>query len=457
MNMKKEEKGEEIKKQEALKLSIKEGSANSAANGFGDSFIIPFAQAIGSNAVHIGLLSALSGLLSPISQFYGNRLMEKHSRKSIVRKNVFLQALIWLPLAILAILHWKGFLSSFSPWILIILYALVAIFGGLAYAPWFSWMGDIVPEKERGKYFSKRGFYTGLVGVIISIIASFFIDKFETLNLILIGFSILFVLSFITKTISYNYLKKQYEPKFKLPKRSEFSFISFLKRFDNYGKFAVYQSLFNFAIMIASPFFGLYMLTELGLKDNIVLFMIITMSSSVFTLILMPLSGKFSDKYGNLKLMYIANAFFILTPLLWLFSINPIYLIIVPGLSAGIANAALGIAVGNFTYDSVSKEHRGICIAYTNILIGIGVFAGSLLGGFLIKYSPTDLVNSFFFVFILASVARLIVALIFLPQLKEVRKVSKAKFYFHPIKTIHHEINGLGLFFHNHRGLLRKV
>lgn len=455
--MKKEERSEEVKKQEALKLSIKEGSANSASNGFGDSFIIPFAQAIGANAIHVGLLSALSGLLSPISQFYGNRLMEKHSRKSIVRKNALFQALTWLPFAVLAILHWKGFFSSFSPWLLVFLYSLIAIFGGLAYAPWFSWMGDLVPEKERGKYFSKRGFYTGLVGVIISIVASFFIDKFETLNIILVGFSALFVLSSVTKMISYSYIKNQYEPKFRLPKKSEFSFISFLKRFDNYGKFAVYQSLFNFAIMIASPFFGLYMLTELGLKDNIVLFMIITMSSSVFTLILMPLSGKFSDKYGNLKLMYIANTFFIITPLLWLFSTNPIYLILVPGLSAGIANAALGIAVGNFTYDSASKEHRGICMAYTNILIGIGVFAGSLLGGFLIKYSPVSLINSFFFVFILASAARLIVALIFLPQLKEVRRVSNIPLHFHPLKTIHHEINGLGLFFHNHRGLLRKV
>jgi len=441
----------EEKRQEALKISIKEGSANSASSGFGDSFIVPFAQVIGANAIHIGIISAFSNLLSPLSQQLGNKLMEKHSRKKIAKKFVLFQAFTWLLILPLIYLFWKDLLLSYLPWLLIVIYALIAIFSGLVYPSWFSWMGDLVKDKEKGRYFSKRNIYTGLVGIVVSLSAAAMMEKFKVLGLTLLGFSILFLLAFVFRTISYTYIKKEVPVPFKLKKKSEFSFISFLKRYDNFGKFAVYQALFNFAIMIASPFFGFYMLTELGLNNNLILFMLITVSSSIFSLMILPLSGKFSDKYGNLKLMYIANTFFVLTPLLWLFSKNPLYLILVPGLSSGIANAALTISFTNYTYDSVSHpENRGTCISYVNLLVGVGGFIGSILGGILIKTMTSFQINSFLLVFILAALTRLLVGIFFLPNLKEVKKVKKMDLtHMHPLKTIHHEISGFGVFTHH--------
>ena len=82
--MKKEGELIEKEKHNARRISIIEGSAASASGGFGDSFVIPFAQAIGSNAMHIGLISAFSGLISPISQLFGNKLMEKQITKTLV-------------------------------------------------------------------------------------------------------------------------------------------------------------------------------------------------------------------------------------------------------------------------------------------------------------------------------------------------------------------------------------
>jgi MFS family permease len=459
MDMQKESGLVKKEKQNARSISIKEGSASSAASGFGDSFIIPFAQFIGSNAVHIGLISAFSGLLSPIAQFFGNKMMEKLPRKKIVTRFVLTQSLLWLPLAIISILYWKNILQGFLPWLLILVYTLIAISGGLVHPAWFTWMGDLVDEKERGKYFSKRNVYTGLVGIIVAILGSLIVQKFEIVGFSFIGFGLMFFLASLFRFVSFYLFKRQYSPSFKLEKKDEFSFLAFIKRYDNFGKFAVYRSVFNFAIMIASPFFGFYLLTELGYDKNLLLFMIISMSSSIFSLIFTPLAGKLSDKYGNLKLLYVEWIFFVLSPLVWLFSKNIIWLILVPGIVAGIANAASAIANTNFIYDSTSREKRGTCSAYTNILVGIGVFIGSLLGGFLLKSLKVNSfgMDVFFIVFILAAIARFLVGLIFLPQLKEVRKVSKAKFHFHPLRTIHHEINGFGTFFHNHRGTLRKV
>src|SRR3989344_51278 len=88
-------------KQKALEISIKEGSAASFSSSLGSSYITPFALALNSNAFHIGLLSSFSGITYPLAQLFGSKLMEKHSRKKIVLKFVLLEALMWIPIALL--------------------------------------------------------------------------------------------------------------------------------------------------------------------------------------------------------------------------------------------------------------------------------------------------------------------------------------------------------------------
>jgi len=435
----------EIKKKKSLSISIKEG-AYANMSGLGDSLITPLATEIGANSIHIGFLNALSGLASPLAMIHGDRLMEKHSRRTIVAKYVLYNALMWLPIAIIGFLFYKDILTIYLPWILIILYSALAYFGGLGHPAWFSWMGDLIEEKERGKYLSKRNAIIGTAGAIVVLIGGWALKYFRSMNYLFLGFSFLFILSFVFRLLSHACIKKQYEPKFRLEKRDYFSFWSFIKRYDSFGKFAVYQAFFNLAIMIASPFFAFYMLKNLGLETNYLLYMVITLASTGFYLIFTPLAGKFSDKYGNLKLMYIANSLFILNPLIWLFVKTPLTIILIPQLVSGLANATLTMAITGYTYDAVSQKNRGLCVTYTNVLIGLGVLVGSLLGGYLIATIHTT-INSFFVVFIIAAIARFIVAIFFLPQLKEVKRVKQLSvsnlhlpIHFHltnPLKYIH--------------------
>jgi len=416
---------EAAKKNKSLKIAIKEGAAAGFAGDLGNSLIVPLATEMGANALHIGILNSLSGISSPLAEIKGDRLMEKYSRKKITTKYIPRQALTWIPIAVLGILYANNIITGYLPWVLIILYSLLTGFGGLAHPAWFSWLGDLVKDKERGKYFAKRNVYIGIAGTAAVLLGGFVLDKFRTVGQVMIGFGILFLVSFLFRMISYYYMKKQYEPPFRIEKKDYFSFWAFLKRYDNYGKFAVYQAFFNFAIMIASPFFAFYMLKELGFENNYFLYMIVTLSNTFFYLIFTPLAGKFSDKYGNLKLMWISNIFFVLSPLAWMFTKSIIAIIFIPQLIAGIANAGLNLSITNYTYDAVSPKKRGLCIAYNNLLTGFGILVGSLLGGFLIKYVSFSWINSFFFVFALAALLRLIVGIVFLPQLTEIKKVSK--------------------------------
>jgi MFS family permease len=416
------------KKKTSLVTSIKEGSAAGAASDLGSSLITPLATELGANALHIGFLNALSGISSPLSMIKGDRLMEKSSRKSIVTRYVLWQALMWIPIALLGLLYYKHILTGFLPWALVILYTILISFGGIAHPAWFSWMGDIVDEKTKGKYFSKRNVITGTIGVIAMLLGGWALKYFKSVGMVFIGFGILFFFCLIFRLISRSYLKKIYEPKFKLEKKDYFSFWAFLKRYDDFGKFAVYQAFFNFAIMIASPFFAFYMLKNLGFESNYLMYMIVNFAGTAFYLLFTPLVGRFSDKYGNLGLMYVSNILFALNPIIWIFVKTPLTIIFIPQVVSGLANAAMTIGITNYTYDGVSPPKRGLCTAYTNLLIGLGTLVGSLIGGYLIRTLHSSAMNSFFIVFIIAAAARLLVGLFFLPQLKEMRKVRKFKF-----------------------------
>ena len=429
-------------KEKARRTSIIEGTAASASQGFGGRFITPFALALNAKSIHIGILSSFTGLVAPFAELLGSNLMEKRSRKTIVLRFVLLQSLMWIPIAVLAFLFWKNIFQDYLIFALIAIYSLLAIFGRIAIPAWFSWMGDIIPENIRGRYFAKRNRATGTIGLAVALIGAFLLDAFETKGFALIGFMILFSLAFLFRFISLLLFTKQYSPSFKLKKKSYFSFWQFLKRFDNFGKFSVYRASLSFAMVIASPFFAVYMLKELGF--SYVTFMAVSLSATAFYLLSVPLAGKFSDRFGNLKLIYVANALLFTYPLFWIFIKSPILLIFLPQLVGGVATAAGTIATNNFFYDSVSPQKRPLCIAYKSILVGVGIFIGALIGGFLIDYISLDTINPFFIAFGVSSFLRLAVGLFFLPKLKEERKVEKLPPQHidldHPLKTLNSEI-----------------
>lgn len=419
-------------KNKALNISIKEGSANAVMNGVGNSFITPYALelmnglSIQTVNFYIGFLSSFSGIISPIAQIFSIKFMERLSRKTIVLYSVFFQALIWIPLMLLGLMQFYKIGIEYIPILLIFLYSLHIGIGAFAGPAWFSWMGDLVPEHKRGMYFSKRNRIIGFIAIISMLIAGFLLDFFKTKGLILLGFTIFFSIGMFARIYSYLLLRKQYSPELILKDGYYFSFWQFLKKLpeSNFGIFSLYLGLMYFAVSIAGPFFNVYMLKELNL--SYVWFTVINLASSVFSLLALPFLGKFGDKYGNRRLLMICSIFVPLVPILWMLSPNPWYLIFVPSLIGGIFWAGFDLAGFNFTYDSVKTEHRALCAAYNGMLVGIGIFSGSIIGGVIAKFTPTTLgLGIFLFIFLISGIARIIATAIFIPLIKEVKPVKK--------------------------------
>ncbi len=409
------------KLKETRKLSIIEGSFASIAGGAGENYITPYALALNANNAQIGFLSSFPGILGPLTQIIGSKLMEKYDRKKLIVLFVAFQAFSWL----LFVLTGIFFLNKFNPALIIpflmVSYILFVTFGSLAHPSWFSMMGDIVPENIRGRYFSKRNRIAGLISITATIIAALWLDYTNNINLAIIGFITLFVISSIGRFISAYFFTKHYVPKIKFKKDYYFSFFQFIKKapFNNFGKFAIYIALINLTVSFAGPFFAVYMLKDL--QFNYLWFTIVNISASVFSIAIMPLWGKFADKYGNRELLRIGSMIIPFIPVFWIFNDNPIYLILIPQLISGIGWSAFNLGASNFIYDAVTVERRGIVIAYYSILNGAAVFIGAILGGLTAQYLTLSFLNVFLFIFLVSGIARAIVVSFMLPKIKEVR------------------------------------
>ena len=70
------------------------------------------------------------------------------------------------------------------------------------------------------------------------------------------------------------------------------------------------------------------------------------------------------------------------------------------------------------------QEKRGLAISYYNMLNGMGIFVGAGIGAILIKYVHTSFMDPILVIFLISGILRMITVGIFIPLVKEVRKVK---------------------------------
>ena len=422
----KEKKARDLK-QKSRHISIKEGIFASAKNSLGTQYLSPFAISVNARYDLVAMMSAVAGMLGPLFQILGSRLMEKHSRKKIVTKYTLLESFSWLTFIIIGFLFAKGILITELPIIFLFFFSISIIFLNIITPSWFSWTGDIVDENYRGRWISKRNLMIGVTSLVLAIAAAFFLEYMKKDDNLMFGFGILFFLAFVARIICWKLFKKQYEPKLKIKHDAHFSFFEFLvnARKSNFGRLSIFRLFFSFSIMIANSLIAVYLLRELNMTYTS--FMIVILSATFFALLISEIWGKIADKYGNYRVLAISTILIPIIPILWVLNHSLIYLILVPGLIRGVGWAGLNLAEGNFIYDNVSPEKRGIAISYYNMMMGIGFFLGGLTGAFLIKFLNTSQISPITIIFLISSLLSMAVVAFLMPKIKEIKKKKRGK------------------------------
>ena len=411
----------QIKKEKTMNLSIMEGSFAAFSQAIGDNFIIPFGLSLNATPSEIGILTSMYGLISPVGQIAGSRIMEKRSRKQVLTTSAIIQGLMWIPIIFLSILFFNNIFVLYLPFLLIIFYSFFSFTGGITGSTWFSLMGDIVPEDKRGRYFAKRNLIAGFFSLAATFITAFLLDYLANFGMVLWGFFIIFIIASACRIISGLSFQKHYFPSYIFQETYHVSIKQFFKELpkENFGHFSIFVTLIYFGLSIASPFFMVYMITDLGFSYTLAI--IINLSMSFMALFFFPIAGRISDNKGNVFLLRIGAIMIPFLPVMWLISPNPFFLIFVVQLTSGIGWTSFNLAASNFIYDNIPNEKVAYYISYYNFLMSIGIFAGGITGSLIIAFVPIYFINQFLFLFLLSGIIRAVIVILFLPRIKEVR------------------------------------
>jgi MFS family permease len=400
----------------SLRMSVLDGAAYAVVLGLIQNFVTPFALALKATTTEVGLLASFPNLIVGFSQLAAPRLSQRAgSRKGLILPMVFLHAVMFIPILLIPFV-----IGSSQIWWLIGLITVSTVFGAIANPAWGSLMADLVPIRLRGRYFSSRGMIAGIITLVFSFIAGGILQLFTATPFT--GFAILFGGAVVFRLLSCYFLSQMYEPKPLENIKDERSLLHMVSHVgtSNLGRFAIYFGLVSMVTNLASPFFSVYMLSDLNF--NYVTFTIVTSAASVASLGFLTFWGRRADLAGNIKVVKVTSFMIPLVPLLWLASKNVYYLIFAQIVS-GFAWSGFNLAGVNFVYDASEAQNRTKYIAVFNAITCLATFLGALIGGYLVPILPRLFGYQLLSLFTISGILRGLVAILLVRQLVEVRRV----------------------------------
>jgi MFS family permease len=413
--------------QKSLKHSLRDASAFAVMTGIGETYISAFAVFLRATTPQIGLLASVPPLLASLVQLLSAWLghVSGH-RRAIILAGASLQAFAWLPIIALPL-----FFSEYAVPLLIGSVILYHSGAHLALPQWTSLLGDIVPPRKRGRFFSARTQRIALTTFVSLLLGGTFLHFMNQNGKTVYGFVALFVVAGLARIVSIYHLSRMQDvPRNNAPMALPVGG-DWLRRMlhSNALRFSVFVILMQFAVAIASPFFTVYMLRDLNYT-----YLQFTVNSgmAIFAQFLtLSQWGRISDVFGNRRILAVTGIFIPLMPLLWTFSTNFWYLVSIQVLS-GFSWAGFSLSASNFLYDLIAPNRRTSYIAVHNVLVAGGVFCGAILGGYLGLVLPVNVslfgqsfswLSSLYGVFVISTLMRGAVAFLLIPRLREVRQV----------------------------------
>ncbi len=399
-----------------LRFSFIDGAFYAVMFGLGDTYLNPYAVALGATPLEIGLLLSVPVLASSLLQYKAAEVTRAFGRRRTILIFVMLQGLTWLPIMLVPWLF-----TSHRPLWLVLFATAYAAFLSLATPAWYSIITQYIPVKRRGAYFSFRTKWLNAVTLTAGFLGGFVLWLFRRESLG--GFMCLFAMALVCRLASWSFLRRMDEPRLGGGGGADFSFGAFIARWreSNFVKFTFFAALFSAATYLSAPYFPAYMLRELHF--SYLAYVTVNTTLALFGLLSLSSWGRHADHIGNLSVIRLTGLIIAAVPALWMASVNFVYILLVNAL-AGFAWAGFNLAIYNFIFDASSEAKRVRCFSYFTLVNGVGIFFGAIIGGAIIPHLPSVSGSRMLTVFALSSLARFLVWSLCLPRIREVRRVD---------------------------------
>ncbi len=355
-----------------------------------------FARGLKASNFEFGLLAAMPFIASFLS-LPASLLSERTGdRKRIFLWSLFPNRFLWIaiPLIPLAILHYRGAAGEKMA-LMSFLVLLFAMHTGQAIGSpaWTSWMGDLVPDRVRGRYFCRRRQW-GIVSIIpAAIIVGYVLDHYagggaaESMNIVAIIFMIAAVfgcadiaLFFAVPSIP------------KAPQRGTTLIRSFKEPLHNkqFMWFAAFVGLMMFAVASQGQFVTLYLTQKLGIA-NLMAQSMLLVAPLLAQLVMLPIWGLMADRVGKKPMLAIGSLSLVPIGLGWVFvTKDAVWLGFVLSMLGAAMWAALEIANFNLVLEMSSDEDGrtggSSYAAINSVIINLSGCAGGLVFGLVAQW-----------------------------------------------------------------------
>ncbi len=408
--------------QRGLRLSIIEGTlSNIYVNITAGAFLTGFALLLGANAFELGVIGALP-FVSQLFQFVGAYLEERTGQRRLLTVvSATISRGVWV---IIALLPFIGLPAPLRLAIFLLVLVISQALIGITTNAWTSWMTDLVPIRQRGRYFGTRNTIASVSAIIATWGAGIILDQLRTSQQDALGYAILFAISIVTALAGIAVLARQPEPPMRRRERVQIKeLFSAPFRVESFRSLSILATGWALVTGIASPFFNAYGIRTLGLSFTLLAqFAVATSVVAIFT---QPMIGRLQDRLGNKTVLVGSMLGVILLPWGWVFSTPqnqiPLWLtsifsgIFWPGITQGMVNLVM---------ERAPAEGRGAFLAFYGAVTGLGTFVAGLLGGIIASaLGPEQFVlgpavlTQYTILFAVSSLGRAIMAALFARRL----------------------------------------
>lgn len=418
---------------ETLAHSRRDAVASSVMTGITDNYIGALAVYLRASLAQIGWLTALPQLVGASFQLLSVWLCRYLTRRRAIVTGAVIQSLAVFGMALLALFNPRDATS----WLV-----LLAVFYhaslNFIQPQWRSWMGSLVPARRRGAFFAGRTRLTMVTSFLVILFAGFLLGWFERWNLVGYGFALLLLLASAGRAYSAWHLRQMTDPEEQAPHKRQSSQssqpIRTYKAIANafgeraFREYSLFFAGMQLAVAMSGPFFAVYMLRNLE-------FTYWQFTANISTAILtqfftLATWGHICDRYGSRIVMVISGCLIPVVPVLWIFSQDFYYLLLVQ-VASGIAWGGFTLSTANYLYDiRPPRADFAIYAAVQSALSACGVFCGALLGGYIAHQLPQFVAlwpegwapeHPIVLLFVISGVLRGCVAAWFIPRSVELR------------------------------------
>ncbi len=335
-------------------------------------FLTAFALFLNANPFQMGVLASIPSILAGVGFFsaYFANLIGKRKLPclwtAVTGRGLFLFFIIALVFDIR--------LSINTFFVIIFLFNLLLNFAGNL---WLSWMSDLIPRQERGRYFGIRSTIISAVGMVVNYAGGKVLDACASHT----AFVIIFSTAVLFSTLGGITLSFQPEPGF-VKKAVHFRDVFTKPLKDaNFLRLIEFVSFWYLFAGIAAPFWVVHMIRNLKMAySTIAVYGII---AGIASLVFQIFWGKMIDKVKSKPVLAINFVGITFLPFIWLFAtptfILPIW---IDAFLSGLFWCGINLSLFNILLSlTEEKELKESYFALFSTITGICGFLSSILGG----------------------------------------------------------------------------